>query len=274
MAVKLDQVFSKENARVTKSNLVNGGGDPSLPFGIPTLSIIPRTFGGGDFIGRGNVPSGGGTPGTPKPMGPSLPTSNPLTAGDIGRGITDSGLCERLNEPWRSICRLGGGVLGGTGTGLPTGGGGGTLPPFNPTGSSDPCRPGTVRVGNQCVAIGDAFPGGNPMLTPAGDRAVIGGFGLPAVTPAVVGQVFNKRGELSMIRRCPSMMVLGRDELCYPKALLPRRSKLRKHRPPPRPPMTGADAAALRRIGTLQNRVKGLARDAGLSCGTRARRRK
>lgn len=188
----------------------------------------------------------------PQQFGPS-PFQSQLSAGDVGRAVVGAGGCDLLPEPYKTACKFAGQVLGGPGTSTST-----------PTLTEKPCKPGTVKVGNQCVSPGDAFPGGAPMFTPAGGGAVIGGFGLPALVPTIVGAVANKWGQTVPIRRCPSMMVLGRDNLCYPKALLPRRSRLRKHRPGPRPPMTGADAQALRRLGTLQHRVMDLAASAGL----------
>lgn len=139
------------------------------------------------------------------------------------------------------------------------------------------CRPGTIRVFGKCIALGDAFPGGDPLVTQAGGVARVGSFGLPALEPTIVGFTSNNRGETVPIRRCNRGMVLGTDDLCYSKAILPGRSKFRKHRRAPRPPMTAADAKALARIGTLQNKVKELASDAGLTtskAGRSTRRRK
>lgn len=113
-----------------------------------------------------------------------------------------------------------------------------------------------------CINLGDLGPGGSPAVTaqtPSFGGAVIGAFGIPALQPAVVGQINGRP-----IRKCPLGAVLGKDDLCYQKGSIPK--QFRKWRPAPRPPMTAADAKALRRIGTLQKKVKGLAKSANLTC--------
>lgn len=194
--------------------------------------------------------------------------SNPLDVGGAVGAFTGAGGCDWLPSPAKEICK-GVGIL----VGKPTT----TASDQTVSGTGmqqvPACPAGTVRVGNTCVAPGDAFPGGAPLFTEAGGQAVVGAFGLPAISPTIVGSVSNNRGEVSPIRRCPRGMVLGFDEFCYPKAVLPRRSRFRKHKGERKPPMTGADAAALRRIGSLKKRVKELAGDAGLTCSTRGRRK-
>jgi hypothetical protein len=135
------------------------------------------------------------------------------------------------------------------------------LPPMGPPQAE--CPPGSFLSRGQCVAPGDIFPGGDPFMQTAGGQAVQGGFGLPAVTPTVFQQP---------IRRCPRGFVLGLDNLCYPKAILPRRSKLRKHRPPPRPAVTGGDVAAIRRADATRKRLVKLTKAAGAHASLRPHR--
>jgi len=125
-------------------------------------------------------------------------------------------------------------------------------PPPGPSGPTAVCPPGTVRQNGGCVTVGS--PGGG-----GGGTVVMGSFGIPATTPVVVGNIRGKP-----IRQCNKGSVLGMDELCYMKGSLP--TKFRKWKPAPKPPMSAADAKSLRRIGTLQKRVKKLAGDANLSC--------
>lgn len=243
---------------------------------------LPSGPAGGAQIPAGSTPLPGGgyyspigyAPPTFIPGGPSMggtqfvPSySNPLSAGDLAGAAFAGGGCSYLPSPLKEICQ-------GVGTVL-------TAPKPTTTASTGTsmqqvpaCPPGSVRVGNTCVAPGDMFPGGAPGLFESGGQAVVGGFGFPALSPSIVGSIANNRGEVAPIRRCPRGMVLGFDSLCYPKAVLPRRSRFRKHKGERKPPMTGADAAALRRIGSLKKRVKELASDAGLSCATRSSRRK
>lgn len=145
-----------------------------------------------------------------------------------------------------------------------TGGDSGSDSPF-----SD-CPEGTFPnpIGTGCVRVdaGAALPGGDPFVSldrEFGD-AVIGAFGIPAIVPAVVGTIRDAQGREKPIRKCPFGAVLGKDDLCYNKGSIPK--QFRKWRPAPKPPMSAADAKALRRIGTLQKKVKGLAKSANLTC--------
>ena len=97
-----------------------------------------------------------------------------------------------------------------------------------------------------------------------GGVAVVGGFGLPAMQPEVVGQIRRRDGTVGAILRCARGMVLGVDSLCYPKAVLPRRSKFRKWRGQPKALISGADVKAIRRAAAVKDRVLGLAKDVGL----------
>jgi hypothetical protein len=121
-------------------------------------------------------------------------------------------------------------------------------------GQQPACKDGAILVNGKCVAPGDAFPGGDPFITGAGGQTTMGGFGLPAVTPTE----FQRRH-----LHCPRGMVLGRDELCYPKGLLPRRSNYRKWKGAKRPPISAKQASMIRGAKSAQDKIKELAQDAG-----------
>jgi len=138
------------------------------------------------------------------------------------------------------------------------------------------CPPGKVKLGPLCVGIqaprglvstslAGSFPaiieGASAMPT---GRAVVGAFGLPAMVPETVGSIRRRDGSTSIIRRCGPRMVLGTDDLCYPKALLPRRSKFRKWRLPPKAVIGPGDTKAIRRAAAAKDRVLQLAKDVGL----------
>lgn len=144
----------------------------------------------------------------------------------------------------------------------PVAGGGGS---FAPQGSG-PCGTGMIKVGNSCVDLGAALPGGDPLISSAGGSPVAGSFGLMAKTPMT---------ETRVRRNCGRGYVLGIDNLCYPKQLLPRRSKWRKWRAAPKPPVSAADMKAIRRAARAKDRVADLGRDVGLHVSkTRGKSRK
>jgi len=104
------------------------------------------------------------------------------------------------------------------------------------------CMPPNVRQpdGTCRVPVFDADP---THISPAersvmGGQAVAGAFGIPAMVPEA-----QPRTRLS----CPPGMVLGRDNLCYPKQVLRRDSRFRKWRPGVRPILTGGERNAIRR---------------------------
>lgn len=241
-------------------------------------------------------PGGSMIPIPPPPPGPGLPP--PMPTGGGGGGVDQvpiPGLPVPPGIPGSPFNPRGGG--GGL-PGLPGGGGGGLggvcgfLPSWaqgfcdfalqpgcnfikEMLGLCDPpgaqpgeagglapssCGPGRVRIGDQCVAPGDAFPGGSPMTVPAGGNAVQGAFGMPAMTPVTEQRVH---------RTCPEGMVLGKDNLCYPKQVLPRRSKFRKWRPSPRPKVSHADFKAIRKAKSVKKKLKSLGKDAGLKVKNR-----
>lgn len=88
-----------------------------------------------------------------------------------------------------------------------------------------------------------------------GFQAVEGAFGMPAMVP---------EEEMRRTLVCPRGMVLGGDELCYPKSVLPRRSKFRKWRGQAGPPVSAGDARAIRKAAAAKERVLTLAKSVGL----------
>lgn len=118
-------------------------------------------------------------------------------------------------------------------------------------GASQECREGCYKVPflDECVCPGDVFPGGEPATQDPGGVAVQGSFDLPAIRPTVERRVH---------RTCPAGMVLGRDDLCYPKQVLSRRNRFRKWRQPPRPKISAADWKAIRKAERLKERLKDL----------------
>lgn len=86
-------------------------------------------------------------------------------------------------------------------------------------------------------------------------QAVTGAFGMPAMAPFA---------ETRVVLDCPPGMVLGKDDLCYPSAVLRRNSQFRKWRSAPRPTVTRRDERALARIDAVQKALKRLGKKAGL----------
>lgn len=119
------------------------------------------------------------------------------------------------------------------------------------------CEPGQIRVAGRCVDPGAILPGGDPFISKAnGEFATTeGSFGIPAAVPQTSQRIR---------RKCPPGMVLGRDNLCYPRQVLGRRNRFRKWRAPARPPISRKDMRALEAIDRVQKTVKELAKKAGL----------
>jgi len=116
------------------------------------------------------------------------------------------------------------------------------------------CRPGTVKVGRFCVDASAALPGGDPLFTSASEFQVTSGaFGMPATIP---------KEEVSTRLECPRGMVLGEDDLCYPKQVLRRDSRFRKWRPGARPILTGGQRRAISKartsVTTARDAIAGL----------------
>lgn len=135
------------------------------------------------------------------------------------------------------------------------------------TSEAQVCPPGRFRVGSRCVDILAAPPGGVPFTTEAGVSingaggavafefgAVQGAFGLPATVPMSMP---------ATRLRCPRGMVLAIDNLCYPRSVLPRRSKNRKWRAARRPPVSNKTMRALAALDTVDDALKKLSKAGG-----------
>jgi len=200
------------------------------------------------------------------PPGPIAPPKDPFGRGAVaaagggggGVGIVGGGggpsgglagaACNLLPGFLKDLCLLAAGLIPGIGNGTS----------FLP----DDCPPGMVKIGGVCVDLTALPPGGDPAFVPANGVATLGGFGLPALTPG---------SETRLVRKCPRAMVLGIDNLCYPKAVLTGRSKFRKWRRPVRAPVTRRDVVAIRRAAGARDRVKELAKDVGLTVSAKRR---
>lgn len=241
------------------------------PVSTPLPVPIPRVSGGSTVRAptSGRLPTGGGysIPGTFPTGGGGFPTfrsgSNPLDP-IIGRG---QDYCEEIGVPaW--LCQAGGDLLGG----LFRGGGDSSSPlaaprscpdgwQWNP--DSQECETVGIRGG-----IERTLPGGRSgTLADVQGEPVVGAFGMPGVLPAQVGARMDARGEMRPILQCPTGMVLGRDDVCYMRSSLPR--KYRKWPPKRKPPVSAADARAIRQADSAKNRVKKLAQKSGFSCKKR-----
>lgn len=106
-----------------------------------------------------------------------------------------------------------------------------------------------LKVGD--LAIGN-LQESQDVRTQAAGLPMLGPFG---VVPESVQRV---------IRVCPTGHRLALDGLCYPKALLAKRSKLRMWPAEPAPPITRADGRALRGHERVEKKLKVLGKRAGL----------
>ena len=114
-------------------------------------------------------------------------------------------------------------------------------------------------IGSAERLTGIDLPGGSK-VAPRRDirdfgQAVVGAWDMPARVP-----ILEMREHLV----CPTGMVLGTDELCYPKGVLSSRNLHRKWRRPPRATVTAGDAKAIRTAAAARDRVLKLAKDVGL----------
>jgi len=166
------------------------------------------------------------------------------------------GPCDALSGIAKSACLLIMQRIPGSGTG---GSSAGELV------AAAACPRGMVKIGTRCIDLTALPPGGDPAIVPATGATTVGAFGLPASFPAGISRV---------VRNCGPRMVLGIDNLCYPKAVLPPRSKFRKWRRPPRVPVTRRDVVAIRRSAAAKDRVAELAKDVGLKFVSSRRKKK
>lgn len=201
--------------------------------------------------------------------------TNPGTVGDLGGGFSGGGNEDSiLGGILRDLGKRAGEELGNR----LFGGGGGTSGDSGSSGFAAGCPTGFKRnADGQCIeeGLGGAarriLPGGGTgTLEGMGGTAVMGAFGKPAVIPMQVGTRTRNDGVVSPILQCPRSMVLGTDNLCYPKSSISRAD--RKWKPSARPPVSAHDAKMMRKYGpggSKQNSIKKLATSAGFSCRKR-----
>ena len=119
----------------------------------------------------------------------------------------------------------------------------GCIPPWREDPNTGKCK---LFVGSQPGPNGQGAMG----------SAVAGAFGMPAIVPEA-----STRKHLT----CPPGMVLGDDELCYPKAVLRRDSRFRKWRPGRRPVLTGGDLSAISKAKRAVTRGRAVMSDLGVT---------
>ena len=238
LAVKKGQTLLGIRRKFGTGGFNGGGGDT----GIGTGQIITTSFGPVTRVPT-FIPTVPPPPPIPRPPVPPFSPLAPAGPGFDPRGPQPGGLgaaaCNLLRGTARDLCLLGFSFLPQQE--------GPVLPQFPGT------RPGPDRPD----------PTGDPGVILPGQAATVGAFGLPALTPTGVSR---------LVRKCGRGMVLGVDNLCYPKAVLTGRSKFRKWRRPVRPPVTRRDVIAIRRAAGARDRVKELAKDVGLKIGAAKRR--
>jgi len=284
------------------SELATNEGRPRTCFGLGARNLL-RKFGGthvGDVVGG----PGGGLVFLPRRQ-----TSQPLRSTIIPPAGSE--IVQHRRQAMATIRvqrgpKVGfsfGGLLGGiadvargigeTLTGLPIGRrapttlGPGTIPPGN-------CPGGLVRIGNQCVDITAALPGGRPFLQPVGGTgvmpgvprapatrrpagvdqfgaAVIGAFGQPAIEPAVFTDTSTMTGQRL---KCPRGMALGRDDLCYSRQVLSKRSKFRKWRGAPSAPVSAFDLKVARKAESVAKELVRVGKMVDLKLAPKTSRRR
>lgn len=251
-AIRLTRALQESAIKQGIFGGATGGGGHSIQIGGSGIRPSKAFMSQPGFIQRRKIQSTGPFAHPPPPPGEFQRTMK-LVEGGGGTmttqapGLTDT-ICSNLPSYLQGLCRDAGGFLGGRFQQRQPQGGGGT--------TTVTCPEGTIRINENCVALGDAFPGGDPFITGAGGTAVTGSFGLPGVTP-----VQEQRRHL----KCPRGMVLGTDEVCYPKSVLPRRSGFRKWKGDRKPPVSVSDMQAIRQAARARDRVKRLAGDVGFS---------
>jgi len=112
--------------------------------------------------------------------------------------------------------------------------------------------------------VARVLPGGDPGVVEYGE-AVMGAFGVPALEPAIVGEVMRNDGQMSLIRRCPRGTVLATDNLCYNKGVKGLREH-RKWKPAPKGFLPAKDVRCLRRAISIKKSKtnKAMLRELGL----------
>ena len=129
-----------------------------------------------------------------------------------------------------------------------------------PSGSTNPC-PGGIMVLGRCVTgdipLIDIDPA--PFAGPAAGPGVVtpGAFGALSVDPVM----------MSTVRlRCPTGLVLGKDDRCYAQGKGGISNSQRKWPKAPRAIMSAQDGKILRKADAVRGRVKRVAATAGFTC--------
>jgi len=194
----------------------------------------------------------------------------PGSPGDYGGPTTTSNWdpCAYAGSPGSyayEICKAAAGAF------LPGLGGLNPYAPNEPTPGEgaepgEACPEGYWKVGSKCVSKRpeDYVYGGTPAITGTGWEATVGSFGMPAMTPLP-----TQRTRLE----CPTGMVLGKDNLCYPKGTpgLGRRGTFRKWKGDRRPKISAAEWTQLQRAARTREKVKDVAKLAGYTVKSRGR---
>lgn len=152
-----------------------------------------------------------------------------------------------------------GALSGALGSGGGSTGGQGSSIPDAQSFAGTSCPPGYYSVGGTCINPGAAFPGGAPLTLPqSGTQVTQGGSAMPGGMGGVVAVAPNTYSTLR--RSCPPGMVLGRDDLCYYKGMLPK--SMRKW-PYTKPYITRSDYKAIARADRTRKKLIGLTKKAG-----------
>ena len=246
---KLAVTASKKQLVLNRKLATGGFNGGTGSTGIGTGQVITTTFAPVSRVPP-FTPIVPPRPPIPQPPVPPFTPLAPAGPGFDPRGPQPGGLgaaaCNLLSGTARDLCLLGIGLF----------------QPGTPTFGPVDCPAGMIRLGERCIDLTALPPGGDPAFQPVptgGGQATVGAFGLPALSPTGISR---------LVRKCGRGMVLGVDNLCYPKAVLTGRSKFRKWRRPVRPPVTRRDVIAIRRAAGARDRVKELAKDVGLKIGS------
>jgi len=232
------------------SDLLSGGSNG------PAMNGFPPGIVGGN--GRRHVDQPWQTSGMPTfpGVGPAVSTalsipSMPSQVGNLACSFMPEGKA-------RDICMSAIGSTNGNG-------GAGTATNGTVT-TAGPCPDGYYKIAgtDTCINPLAAPPGGKPLTVGAGGVAVVGSFGMPGISPSVVGNITKNDGTTGPILRCPSGMALANDNVCYVRSLIPK--QFRKWNPGMKPLLTGGERKVLTRANTLRGKVKTLATASGFSC--------
>lgn len=232
-----------------KFTCLQGGAPP--PTKLPQTATGQMAYTSPFFLQTG----GNATGGRGVSLSPLGSSSANLDLGGVIGAVGNVGCNLITNATARAACLAlagavggaisGGGNAGGQGTSVTPLVGGGTMT----TGVQ--CPPGMVWNGQACV---------NPGVGGAIERILPGDVGRP---DRVFQSAAGTMGAVAPIsyqtvrRVCPKRYVLGIDNNCYPKPMIPR--QLRKWVPDAKPLLTGGEVKTLRKAKGLTKKVRKLA---------------